>query len=83
MPVIRPTEGISRLSGNFSAILIPINDIRRPSAQDQAVPATEALMPNPFMQTPVLIFIAMVVSFLLVLGPVAAADLVRSNRKSQ
>lgn len=37
-------------------------------------------MPNPFMEAPVLAFLAMVASFALILGPIAAADLIRSNK---
>lgn len=38
-------------------------------------------MSNPLMQAPVIIFVAMVASFALILGPVAAADMIR-NRKT-
>lgn len=37
-------------------------------------------MTNPLLQGPVLIFAAMVGSFLLVLGPIALADLIRNRR---
>lgn len=37
-------------------------------------------MTNPLLQGPVLIFAAMMASFLLVLGPIALADLIRNRR---
>lgn len=41
----------------------------------------EAIMSHPLMQAPVILFLAMVASFALILGPVAAADMLR-NRKA-
>ncbi len=37
-------------------------------------------MTHPLMQTPVLIFAFMMISFMLTLGPIAIADLIRSKR---
>lgn len=37
-------------------------------------------MTDPLFQTPVLIFIGMMAAFMLTLGPIALADLVRSRR---
>ena len=37
-------------------------------------------MSHPFLQAPVLIFTLMTVSFMLVLGPVAAMDIVRARK---
>jgi hypothetical protein len=37
-------------------------------------------MAHPLFQTPVLIFIGMMAAFLLTLGPIALADLIRSRR---
>lgn len=38
-------------------------------------------MSNPLMQAPVILFAAMVISFVAILGPVAVADMIR-NRKA-
>jgi len=37
-------------------------------------------MPDHLLQTPVLIFAFMMLSFLVILGPIAAGDLIRSRK---
>lgn len=82
-----PTRIASKLTQNGQffviknhQILIGIKECHRAMRHYHGTTNQEAIMSNPLMQAPVILFVAMVAVFALILGPVAVADMIRNSK---